>query len=105
MRQTNADLKRYYRTANRLYFHNALPKDLPVRFAKLRGLGVTRVLNGSIPVVMEISGDLRRTSSLTILTVLHEMLHVEKPQHKGHDWRFDKRMLRLAKAGAFDGLW
>jgi hypothetical protein len=33
------------------------------------------------------------------------MLHIEKPHHKGHGWRFDRRMLRLAKAGAFSGLW
>ena len=38
------------------------------------------------------------------MTVLHEMLHVEKPEHTGHGWQFDQRMLRLAPGwGTFDG--
>jgi hypothetical protein len=39
------------------------------------------------------------------MVVMHEMKHVEKPTFKGHGWRFDKRMLRLAKQGAFNDLW
>lgn len=105
MRQTNVDLRRYYRVANRLYFDNALPKDMPMRFAKLRCAGVTHVLNGCIPVEIEINEDLRAFQAVTIQTVLHEMLHVEKPEYRGHGWRFNKRMLRLAKQGAFDSLW
>jgi hypothetical protein len=77
-----------------------------VRFAKLKKctLGTTWVRHGKAYKV-EISKRIQTSQCITIMTVLHEMLHVEKPAHKGHDWRFDKRMLRLAKAGAFDGLW
>lgn len=104
MRQTNKDLRRYYRVANRKYFGNALP-ELNLYFSKLRSIsGVTRVL-GDVPAYIEINEDLRTYQAITIQTVLHEMVHVEHPTWKGHDWRFDRRMLRLAKMGAMDGLW
>ena len=104
MRQTNADLRRYYRVANRKYFGNKLP-IINLYFTKLRSsVGVTRVL-GNVPVYIDINESLRTYQAVTIQTVLHEMVHVERPQWKGHDWRFDRRMLRLAKLGAFDGLW
>jgi hypothetical protein len=105
LKQTNADLRRYYRVANAKYFNNALPEGIPMRFAKIRGTGVTRLLNDRIPILIEINEDLRRCQAITIMTVMHEMLHVEKPSYKGHDWRFDRRMLCLAKQGAFDGCW
>lgn len=107
MRQNNADLRRYYRMANRLYFRNTLPKDMPMRFYKLRkAVGRTLVTrNGKKAVEIRISEKLRTLQAITIMVVMHEMQHVEKPSHEGHGWRFDKRMLRLAKAGAFDGLW
>ena len=104
MRQTNADLKRYYRMANRLYFGNALP-ELPMRFARMyKRTGITWTEGGEA-VSIEVNEVLRGYQAITIMVVLHEMLHVEKPQHKGHGWQFDKRMLRLAKMGAFGGLW
>ena len=104
MRQTNADLRRYYRVANRKYFSNALP-ELNLYFSKLHGIsGVTRLLSNA-PVYIEIDEGLRTLQAITIQTVLHEMVHVEHPLWKGHDWRFDRRMLRLAKMGAMDGLW
>ena len=40
-------------------------------------------------------------------TLLHEMAHaaVNRRQGYGHGVRFQKEMLRLAKAGAFKGIW
>lgn len=105
MRQTNADLVRYYRIANHLYFKNALPQGMPLHFAKIKDRGVTLVLNNKVAMVIKINEDLRPWQAITIMTVLHEMLHVEKPEHTGHGWQFDQRMLRLAQAGAFDGNW
>ena len=104
MRQTNADLRRYYRTANSQYFDNKLP-SINLYFTKLRSIsGVTRLL-GDIPAYIEISESLRTFQAITIQTVIHECVHVEHPAWKGHGWQFDRRMLRLAKAGAFDGCW
>ena len=105
MKQTNYDLQRYYRAANRLYFGNRLPKDMPMRFANIRELGKTWVCKHNAVLGIEISSRLRCISAVTVMVVLHEMLHVEKTRYKGHGWRFDKRMLRLAKMGAFNGLW
>ena len=107
MRQTNADLRRYYRVANAKYFKNKLPKDIPIRFAKLPHgcLGKTYVCNHGIPQCIEINNTLRSFESHTIMTMLHEMVHVENPQWKGHGYKFDRRMLRLAKDRAFAGLW
>jgi hypothetical protein len=107
VKQTDADLRRYYRIANKRYFGNKLPVHFHLQFGKIKGAGVTHVLNGDTPIAIEINETLRTFQAITILTVLHEMLHVEKPKddHKKNDWRFDRRMLRLAQQGAFDGLW
>jgi hypothetical protein len=104
MNQTNADLRRYYRVANKLYFQNKLPK-INLYFKPMwRTSGRTALLNCA-PAWIEINENLRPFAAITVMTVLHEMLHVEVPKAEGHGWRFDKRMLRLAKAGAFSGLW
>ena len=107
MRQSNSDLWRYYDVANAKYFKNKLPKDIPIRFAKLQPhvLGKTYVCNHGIAQGIEISERLRSASAHTIMTMLHEMVHVEHPQWKGHGRHFDGAMLRLAKAGALNGLW
>ena len=93
MRQTNTDLWRYYDIANYKHFRNRLPKDIPIRFANLPRtvLGRTCICNHGIPQA--------------IMTMLHEMVHVENPKWKGHGWKFEHRMLKLAKARAFAGLW
>ena len=110
MRQSNKDLQRYYHTANELYFDGKLPKKLSVKFSKLRAslLGTTYTFGtkrNRVPVAVKISERLRYMQNVTVMTLLHEMLHVENPVNLGHDWRFDRRMKRLAKLGAFDGLW
>ena len=105
MRQTNAHLRSYYCWANAEYFRNALPKDIPMRFAKMRAVGKTWVDGNGVVIEIWVTEKLRRFQAMTMMTVLHEMQHVEKPLFKGHGWQFDRRMLRLAKQGAFDGLW
>ena len=105
MRQTNAHLRSYYHWANAEYFHNRLPKDIPMRFAKMRNVGTTWVDDNGVVVEIWVTEKLRTSQAITMQVVLHEMLHVEKPLFMGHGWRFDKRMLKLAKAGAFAGLW
>jgi hypothetical protein len=105
MRQTNAHLRSYYCWANAEYFRNALPKDIPMRFAKMRDVGKTWVDGNGVILEILVTDKLRSFQAMTMQVVLHEMLHVEKPSCMGHGWQFDRRMLRLAKAGAFDGLW
>ena len=107
--QSNADLRRYYRVANRKYFKGKLP-DIPVRFAKFDPglLGITNVVTfkgKTVATSIEITEDIRYIQTTTIMTLLHEMTHVEKPQYKGHGWQWERQMMRLARAGAFGGLW
>jgi hypothetical protein len=108
MKLTNADLRRYYHKANKRYFRNTLPKDLPILFVKPRiigGLGVTRIGKGRLPLRIEINEKLRFTSDVVIMVIFHEMLHVQQPHSVGHGWHFNRRMRRLAENGAFDGVW
>jgi len=105
MRQTNAHLRSYYCWANAEYFHNALPKDIPISFHKMRNVGTTWVDGNGVVLEIWVTEKLRSFQAMTVMTVLHEMQHVQKPAFKGHGWQFDRRMLRLAKQGAFDGLW
>jgi hypothetical protein len=99
-------LLEYYREVNASYFHSRLPKDIPMRFAKMRHVGTTWVdSKTNTPVEIWITEKLRTLQALTIMVVLHEMQHVQKPSFKGHGWQFDRRMLKLAKAGALNGLW
>lgn len=102
-RGTNADLRYYYKVANKLCFRNKLPV-VPVRFGNIRHLGSTRVLEG-VPYSIIISKRLQFSSKLTVMTLIHEMCHVEFPERRGHGWRFDKRMRKIAAQGGFDGLW
>ena len=122
-RLTNADLARAYRRFNRLYFGNRLPKDTVVRFSSCREgrreyLGFTmrcakyRVIAGKSDAVAVgttrfriILNQRHRRRSIALPTLLHEMVHVENYEWYNHGKKFDARMLRLAEAGAFNGLW
>lgn len=107
---TNQELRFAYKTFNRAYFSNRLPKDMPVFFQKRlirQGkLGKTAVhLQTNRPLWIEISPQIRFSGKIVRLTLLHEMVHVENPKPAGHGVWFEKRMMALAKAGAFRGYW
>src|SRR5450631_196954 len=102
---TNRSLKRWYGHYNRKYFQGRLP-DIAVRFAKISRvlLGVsTRI--GDEWVVVEISKELKGWNRLTRCILLHEMAHVSLPIKIMHGPKFEKEMRRIAKAGAFRGIW
>jgi Zn-dependent peptidase ImmA (M78 family) len=48
---------------------------------------------------------LRDWPTLWRWTLLHEMVHLFLPDHADHGEKFQKEMLRLARAGAFRNLW
>jgi hypothetical protein len=54
---------------------------------------------------IEISKRIKIWPHLTRSVLLHEMVHVSLPLKILHGARFEKEMFRLAKAGAFKGLW
>jgi SprT-like family len=101
---TNADVQQMYHEFNRRYFSNKLPKDMVVHFARLpHDFGITYGYRGR-PLYIELDYRLRRSMSETAMTLLHECVHVENMKH-GHGPKFHKRMLKLAKQGAFRKWW
>jgi hypothetical protein len=110
-------LEEIFHVANSRYFRSKL-KNVKIKWAKTgiprHAVAVTWSVSGSVPkgtrkFLIEISQDLRKYKSITILTVLHEMVHVEqwdkiKPG-QDHGRLFQNRMKDLAAKGAFNGLW
>jgi hypothetical protein len=111
MRMSNKYLKKSYDEFNKKYFSNELPKDMVVRFSRLRDddkfqepCGIT-MFKWDRPLYILINKKLRWQSMLADFTLIHEMVHVAHPEINGHGPRFQKQMMRLAKAGAFKTLW
>ena len=107
---TNEALRYMYLTFNKKHFHNALPKDLPVEFSKKlvrqRTLGHTAIHRQTFrPLWILISERFRSSRRCSAMTLLHEMVHVEQKERRGHGKHFEKRMLELARQGAFKGIW
>lgn len=101
---TNFELKQMYLDFNRKWFGSRLSKTLVLHFADLgKDHGVTRTYWGE-PVYIYVNKKLRYSKSLVAPTLLHEMVHVQYPK-LNHGPMFHKRMLQLAKAGAFRPWW
>lgn len=95
-------LEKTYRLYNRKYFGNRLPKtpDVDLRWADIPEMGYEQ--GGEIVL----NKRYRHRASVWKFTLLHEMVHLSQPKVKhDHGKEFQKEMLRLARAGAFKGLW
>jgi hypothetical protein len=101
---TNADLRRLAQRYNRCYFHNSLP-PIDVRFARIDPgcLGTCLMFSGVAEI--RIAKETRRFPNIAKMTLLHELVHASLPPTVQHGPRFESEMLRLARAGAFRGLW
>ena len=104
MRMTNKDLQVAYAYYNKKYFSNKLPHDMVVRFEKVWPLGVTSCYHDR-PLFIHINDRLRFSKVLCDMTLIHEMVHVETPRPNNHGKWFHKRMLELARKGAFKQCW
>jgi predicted metal-dependent hydrolase len=98
---SQALLEATYKKYNKKYFGNSLPKDIDLRFGHTQGdlgyqLGEEIVLNKSKAY---------RRDSIWKGTLLHELVHLKVAESNDHGPKFQKEMLRLAKAGAFKGIW
>jgi hypothetical protein len=104
---TNADLRYMYLKINKSFFGNRLPKDMSVSFEKIKGdLGRTRIDGRTFrPLYIEITDRIRFSAALCYQTLLHEMVHVSVPEHRGHRGWFDKEMLKLVNKGVMNGMW
>lgn len=98
---TNKELQRWYRLYNNKYFSGKLP-PAKVKFAKMEWMGETYCVLGEIYINKALK---RWPSGGVRFTLLHEMVHLSLPPIVMHGPRFQKEMLRLAKAGAFEGVW
>lgn len=100
---TNKKLKYWYRRYNKKFWKNRLP-EIPVRFANIKDLGQTH-FEGHEPVYIQIKREMKFSRALSLMTLLHEQVHVFLPDRIIHGPKFEAQMLRLARAGAFKGLW
>jgi hypothetical protein len=96
-------LEKTYSRFNRKYFGKKLPKvsEVDLHWAdNIPDMGYE--WGGEIVL----NARYRHRESVWKLTLLHEMVHLGLPNAKeDHGKEFKKEMLRLAKAGAFKGLW
>jgi hypothetical protein len=118
MKKPETHIQRFYRMANRRYWHGRLPLDVKVRwdaklYAKERAIGIMQSVPG-VGVLIVLSTKLRCCAGLVGLVMLHEMAHLAILARAGnfgaggrdsHGAAFQREMVRLAKAGAFKNLW
>ena len=110
-------LEEIFHAANSRYFRSRL-KNVKIKWGRdlpKSSMAVTRSQHGKVPAgtrkfFIEVDPGLRKYRAVTILTVIHELVHVEQwdrvPQHHSHHGRiFQNRMKDLAAKGAFNGLW
>jgi len=115
---TTNNLKEIVNLANSRYFRNRL-KNVTIRWARdkeirSQSLAVTRSQHGRVPrgerkFLILLSKELKKMSNVAVMTILHELVHVEQwdkvTDRTMHGRKFHARMKQLAAKGAFVGLW
>ena len=113
---TNADLLDSFNELNRKYYGNKLKTPARLAFVPIDGLGHTfrvRRVHGKRrskddEFGIHISNKIRFSKRLWLVTLMHEMTHLEQGNKytcsaKGR--QFNGRMRELSIDGAFDGVW
>lgn len=117
-------LRELYRDLNKEFYRNKLPKRLPITWFDLPGQIIARVRWAAYivvdskdrkktkykPRVMHFDRKLkgRHLQRQVGMSMLHEMAHLKlgtEVECREWDGKFDREMLRLAKAGAFNRFW
>lgn len=124
----NSYLQRFFNDYNKRYFNKSIDADVKVSFGRISQLGKTIKVWHTRPATAKeirenklnktaiacyyipriyISEKIRFSPRLAVTTLLHEMVHAENMKlNCGPNWNgFNKRMLKLAKQGAFNGWW
>jgi hypothetical protein len=101
---TNKQLRGWYTKYNKLYFGGQLPK-IYVRFAKMPKdtFGFSTYIGDWVGI--ELNRTYKHWLKFSRCVLLHEMVHISLPKKIMHGPRFEKGMQRLAKLGAFMGIW
>lgn len=103
---SDKQLLRWYREYNRKWFSAALPEDIDILFAPVDDCTVAKLNDCDVQnYVLQINPRYLVDTCMVRMTLLHEMAHIKLWPYKAHGVRFQQEMLRLAKAGAFKGLW
>jgi hypothetical protein len=101
------ELEEAYAEYNTRFFGGLLPK-IPIKWGKtLSRHAAEFVTYKDSSMVIVINPRLKPFGCYTQLTLLHEMVHVELRKEPGdtHGPKFQRRMKKLARMDAFDGLW
>jgi hypothetical protein len=96
-------LTKAYKAYNKKYFGNRLenPPDVIVKWEE----SDENLLGYQLGDTIAINRKYRYADSIWKMTLLHEMVHMDTPYAPPHGTVFQKKMLRLARMGAFKGLW
>jgi predicted SprT family Zn-dependent metalloprotease len=110
-------LEEWFHLLNSRHFHGRL-KNVEVKWnrklTKKGRMGNTFSSVGPIPTcgrkfLITIANEYRTCRRVAIMTLLHEMVHVEQWDEvqacRAHGRKFERRMKQLAARGAFSGLW
>lgn len=101
------ELSRLYVKYNKTYFGNKLP-ECAVKWGDITWYGTYKDGADAAPLdhLIEIARWSQNLPEIAAMTLLHEMAHVKlRNRTHGHGILFQKEMQRLAKLGAFNGLW
>lgn len=106
---TEAQLKYIYLRYNEDYFLGQLPKDVPVKWADLRGrraMGLTTCDSDGNGCTIQIDTNSNITEVTTESTILHEMCHVKLRRRKvlDHGVEFRGCVNDLIRQGAYGPL-
>lgn len=106
--KSNPQLKRLYLRLNKAWFGNRLPADTICVWSRaLNHEPLQAELDDEAePLIIRHNPVLRRFENLIIYNTLHELAHIATLSEKTpHGPRWQREMLRLAKAGAFASVW
>jgi hypothetical protein len=113
--EPSPQLAEFYREFNREWFGGRLPADtrlywMPARMANRSGhlaevWGTRKQHRPITNFKISVSNRIRFSSRLVVRVLLHEMAHISTGLGAQHGPRWQREMLRLAKAGAFARLW
>lgn len=107
--RSNPQLHRLYRRLNRKWFSNKLPHDTIVAWEpRLNRIPIqAQLVDEDEPLVILHNPHLRHLTNLVEFNMLHEMAHIAtlNKESDDHGPRFQREMMRLARAGAFERIW
>jgi predicted metal-dependent hydrolase len=105
------DLTHWYHKYNRLYFKDRLLPNIEVYYAPMPSAkgtfryGVTGISKCNRAMYIALNNKLKMLGQdISLITLLHEMVHSAFPQDCNHGKKFKKETRRLLLAGAYDDL-